>query len=218
LTERRDGSTVEKLPVWQLDEKIRRFTMKKFVALGLSFSLCLTLAGALNAGATEICAGMQGDANRDGFMTCSEAKSFAVERFTAMDRTGDKRLSIDEMETAMANIHKLMDTNGDRQVNVQEYVSYWCGVTPRKMKGSARGNKQPQFQKMDSNRDGKISSGECLALWTVRFHNADENRDGRLTTKEYVQSIIIWFADMDPNRDSLVTMSEWNSYWIGRCK
>jgi len=191
--------------------------MTKFVALGLSFSLCLTLAGTLNAAAAEP-GFMQGDANRDGSITCSEAKNFAVERFTAMDSTGDIRLSMDEMETAMAHIHKMMDTNGDRQVDVQEYVSYWCGVAPKKMKGSARGNKQPQFQKMDSNRDGRISSGECLALWTTRFHDADENRNGKLTPKEYVQSIIIWFADMDPNRDCFVTMREWNSYWIGRCK
>ncbi|MRR34604.1 hypothetical protein EG829_07885 [bacterium] len=192
--------------------------MKKFVAIGLSLSLCLILSGTGNNAAAETAACMQGDINRDGSMTCREAKSFAVERFKAMDRTGDKRLNMDEMETSMANIHKMIDANGNRLVDVQEYLNYWCGAAPGKTNGAARGNKQPQFQKMDCNRDGRISSDECLALWTIRFQHADENRDGSLTSKEYVQSIIIWFADMDPNRDSLVTMNEWNRYWIGRCK
>jgi Ca2+-binding EF-hand superfamily protein len=125
---------------------------------------------------------------------------------------------MDEMEAGMTGIHKAMDTNGDGVVNVQEYVSYWCGAAPKYLKGSARGNKQPQFRKMDTNGDGSVSTAECVSLWSARFRDADENRDGKLTSQEYVQSVIIWFADMDPNRDSSVTIREWDTYWIGNCR
>ncbi len=192
--------------------------MNKLVSFSFSFALCLALTGALNAGAAECAAGMQGDADKNGVLTCGEAKNFAAERFSALNTNKDKRLNMDEMETGMSGIHKTMNTNGDDTVDVREYVSYWCGVAPAKLKAAARGNKQPQFSKMDTNRDGTVSSGECQVLWTVRFRDADENRDGKLTSREYVQSIILWFADMDPNRDSSVTLSEWNKYWIGSCR
>lgn len=192
--------------------------MNKILSLCLSFTFCLLLAGAIDARAAETAGCMQGDTNNDGSITCSEAKNLASERFTAMDSNNNGRLSMDEMETGMTGIHKAMDGNGDRLVNVQEYVTYWCGAAPKNGKKPGRGNKQPQFSKMDTNRDGTVSTGECVALWTVRFRDADDNRDDKLSAKEYVQSIIIWFADMDPNRDSAVTMSEWKSYWIGKCR
>jgi len=192
--------------------------MKNSIFFSLSFSLCLVLAGVLNAGAAECAAGMQGDADKNNVLTCSEAKNLAGERFSALDTGKDKRLSMDEMETGMTGIHKIMDANGDGTVDVREYISYWCGAAPANIKTPARGNKQPQFTKMDSNRDGTVSSGECQLLWSVRFRDADENRDGKLTSREYVQSLILWFADMDPNRDSSVTLSEWNKYWIGSCR
>jgi len=118
----------------------------------------------------------------------------------------------------MSGIHKIMDADSDGTVDVRDYIRYWCGSAASNLKAAARGNKQPQFSKMDTNRDGTVSSGECQLLWTVRFRDADENRDGKLTSREYVQSLILWFADMDPNRDSSVTLSEWNKYWIGSCR
>lgn len=192
--------------------------MKKLISFSLSFSFCLLLAGAISAGAAECAAGMQGDSDNDGALTCSEAKNLADGRFSAMDANRDNRLDMDEMEAGMSGIHKAMDTNGDGVVDIREYLGYWCGAAPANLKTPARGGKQPQFGKMDTNRDGTVSTGECQALWAVRFRDADENRDGKLTSREYVQSIILWFADMDPNRDSLVTKSEWNKYWIGACQ
>jgi hypothetical protein len=192
--------------------------MKKLITFSLSFAICLFLSGALTAAAVETATCMQGDSDNNGVLTCSEAKNLAAERFTAMDTSQDNKLSMDEMETGMTGIHKAMDADSDRLVTVQEYVSYWCGAATGKSKVSARGNKQPQFSKMDKNRDGSVSTGECQTLWTVRFQDADDNRNGSLTSREYTQSIILWFADMDPNRDSFVTQREWNSYWIGNCR
>jgi hypothetical protein len=101
--------------------------MKKLISLGLSMSLCLLLAGVLNAAT----ACMQGDTNNDGSLSCSEAKSLASGRFTAMDTNRDNRLSMDEMETGMTGIHKSMETIGDGKVKVQSYVNYWCGAAPK---------------------------------------------------------------------------------------
>lgn len=192
--------------------------MKKISVLGLSLTLGLLLYGAVSVQAAQSTACMQGDADSDGTITCGEAKSFATERFTGMDRNGNRRLNVEEMEAGMGGIHKAMDSDRSGVVDVEEYVAYWCGAAPKKVGKTSRRNKQPQFRKMDTNRDGKVSQGECVALWTVRFQDADDNRDGKLTAKEYVQSVIIWFADMDPNRDSEVTVREWNNYWIGSCQ
>ena len=62
------------------------------------------------------------------------------------------------METGMTSIFKAMDSDGDGMVNVEEYVNYWCGSANKTEKASGRGNKQPQFKKMDKNNDGKIES------------------------------------------------------------
>jgi Ca2+-binding EF-hand superfamily protein len=192
--------------------------MKKVCVRSLLFSFCLLLAGAAGALATDTPPAMQGDANKDGFMTCSEAKAFASERFTKMDANKNKSLSMNEMEEAMTSTHKEMDTDKDGLVNVEEMVTYWCGAAPKGKKAAARGNKQPQFRKMDKNNDGKLSVDECVAVWTVRFADADANKDGKVTKQEYVQSLIYWFADTDANRDSAITVSEWTNYWVGKCQ
>ena len=126
---------------------------------------------------------------------------------------------MDEMETAMANIHKMMDANGDRhgqcsgicQLLVRCRTQENEGVGPGKHTTAVPENgQQPGRQRYQAGN--AWLSGRSASMTPTRTVTAS------LTSKEYVQSIIIWFADMDPNRDSLVTMSEWNSYWIGRCK
>jgi len=190
--------------------------MEKVFSRGLFFSLCLLLATASGAFAGT----MQGDANTDGKLTCGEAKSQASARFTSMDSGKNKALSMDEMEAGMTGIHKQMDNDRDGMVNVEEYVTYWCGAAPSdsSKKASAKGNPQPQFTKMDANKDGSVSPVECMALWTIRFNNVDDNKDGKLTGKEYTQSLIMWYGDMDANKDSSVTVTEWTSYWVGKCQ
>jgi Ca2+-binding EF-hand superfamily protein len=192
--------------------------MKKVFTRSLLLSFCLLLAGAAAALAVDTPPAMQGDAGKDGALTCSEAKTYASDRFTAMDTNKDKTLNMDEMEEGMTSIFKEMDTDKNGMVNVEEYVTYWCGAAPKTKKASAKGNKQPQFKKMDRNNDGKIDVVECTAVWTVRFADADANKDGKLTKQEYVQSLILWFADTDANRDSSITVTEWTNYWIGKCQ
>jgi Ca2+-binding EF-hand superfamily protein len=190
--------------------------MKKVFTRTLLLSFCLLLAGAAMAADTPCT--MQGDADKDGCMSCTEAKSFASERFTAMDTDKSKTLNMDEMESGMTAFFKEMDTDKNGMVNVEEYVTYWCGTAPKTKKAAAKGNKQPQFKKIDRNNDGKIDVGECTAVWTVRFSDADASKDGKLTKQEYVQSLILWFADTDSNLDSSITVTEWTNYWIGKCQ
>lgn len=190
--------------------------MEKVISRGLLFSLCLLMATSAGALAGTI----QGDANQDGKLSCGEAKTQASDRFASMDTGKNKSLDMDEVEKGMTGIHKKMDTDGDRMVNVEEYLTYWCGAAPAETskKASAKGNTQPQFAKMDTNKDGSVSPAECMALWTIRFHDADDNKDGKLTGKEYTQSLIMWFGDMDANKNSSVTVTEWTSYWVGKCQ
>lgn len=188
--------------------------MERVFSRGLLFSLCLLLA--TSAGA--LAGTMQGDANNDGKLTCGEAKALSSDRFSKMDTGRNKALSMDEMEAGMTGIHKAMDADGDKLVNVEEYLTYWCGAAPETTVKTGKGNAKPQFKKMDTNNDGSISPAECVALWTVRFNDADSDNDGKLTPKEYTQSLIMWFGDMDVSKDSSVTVSEWNSYWVGKCE
>lgn len=190
--------------------------MEKVFSRGLFFSLCLLLATSTGAFAGT----MQGDANEDGKLTCGEAKAQASNRFAAMDTGKNKSLNMDEMEKGMTGIHKEMDTDGDRSVNVEEYLTYWCGAAPADSakKASAKCGKQPQFKTMDANKDGSVAPVECAALWTIRFNDADDNKDGKLTGHEYTQSLIMWFGDMDVNKNSSVTVTEWTSYWVGKCQ
>lgn len=192
--------------------------MQKVLSRGLLFSLCLLLS--TTAGA--LAGSMHGDANDDGRLTCGEAKAQASERFKKMDTDKNKALSMDEMESGMTGIHKAMDADGDKLVNVEEYLTYWCGGAPATpapaKKPAAKGSARPQFNKTDTNRDGVVSQAECVALWTIRFNDADADKDGKLTSKEYTQSLIMWFGDMDSSKDSSVTTTEWTSYWVGKCE
>jgi Ca2+-binding EF-hand superfamily protein len=191
--------------------------MERVFSRGLLFSLCLLLAASTGALAGSI----QGDANRDGRLTCSEATAQSSERFGKMDTGKNKALSMDEMESGMTGIHKEMDTDRDGLVNVEEYLTYWCGAAPEAAattgKATAKGSAKPLFKKMDANKDGSVSPAECVALWTVRFNDADSDKDGKLTAREYTQGLIMWFGDMDVNKDSSVTVTEWTSYWVGKC-
>lgn len=184
----------------------------------LFLSLCLLMACATAAMATETAHSMKGDVNKDGFMECGEAKAFASERFTKMDVNKDRKVTMIEMEDGMTSTHKEMDTDKDGLVDVEEMVTYWCGTVPKGANASKNGNKQPQFRKMDKNNDGKLSVNECVAVFTVRFHNADANKDAKMTKQEYIQSLIYWFADIDANHDSAITTTEWSNYWIGKCQ
>lgn len=192
--------------------------MKKVFTRSLLFSFCLLAACVSGALATGTPSAMQGDANKDGFMDCAEAKNFATVRFMRLDADSSKTVSMNEMEEGMTSTHKEMDTDKDGLVNVEEMVTYWCGAAPKGVKASTKGNKQPQFRKMDKNNDGKLSVGECVTVWTVRFSDADANNDGKVTKQEYVQSLIYWFADTDANLDSQITMTEWTNYWVGKCQ
>jgi len=193
--------------------------MNKSFIRSLSLSAFLLLAGSMGVFAGSFST-MQGDCNVDGKLTCGEAKSQAMDRFQAMDTNKNKQLSVNEMEEGMAGIHAEMDANKDGMVNVEEYVTYWCGAAPKAKaaKASVRGNKKSHFKKMDANGDGAVTSAECVAYWTVRFNDVDENKDGKLTKQEYTQSLIVWFADIDVDKDSSITVTEYNNYWIGACK
>jgi Ca2+-binding EF-hand superfamily protein len=193
--------------------------MNKSVIRVLSIAACLVLAGSLGAFAGSFST-MQGDCNVDGKLTCGEAKTQALERFTAMDTNKDKQLSMNELEDEMSKIFNDADTNKDGIVTVEEYVTYWCGTASKgkAAKASAKGGKKSQFQKMDANGDGNVTADECVAYWTIRFNDVDDNKDGKLTKHEYTQSLIMLFGDMDMDKDSTVTVTEYTKYWIGACQ
>ena len=134
------------------------------------------------------------DANRDGFVTKAEGQAFR----TAV--RGDRRA--DRSERREARFARL-DANRDGSISRAEFM------TPRRAEDRAerRENRMERraerrerkmerranrglrmgaraFERMDANKDGRVSLAEATALRLQRFDRIDANRDGRITREE----------------------------------
>jgi Ca2+-binding EF-hand superfamily protein len=195
--------------------------MRRPITTGIFLTLSLLLVGALSAGAAGTPAAQPGDTNQDGAISCGELKQQAAERHDRMDANKDKSLTMGEFEAGVAKNSETMDTDKNGMVDVQEYVTYWCGAPPKDAKtpkkASHRG-KKPLFRKMDTNRNGKVTGDECVAFWTIQFSDIDANKDGSVTKDEYGNKAVEWYSEFDVNKDGSVTVTEYTDYWVGACK
>ncbi len=69
------------------------------------------------------------------------------------------------------------------------------------------------FQKMDRNRDGKVTTEEHQVRLKEWLKELDKNGDGKLTPDEYVG---IRFAETDVNRDGSITLDDFIVFFIGK--
>jgi Ca2+-binding EF-hand superfamily protein len=129
------------------------------------------------------------DRDRDGFVTQAEADSF---RTTVRAERSQQR-----MERKQAHFARL-DRNRDGAISRDEF---FAPADPRS--GADRAERRRHraewrqqraqrglhfgpraFERMDSNRDGRISLAEATEQSLRRFDRVDVNRDGRITPDE----------------------------------
>lgn len=74
------------------------------------------------------------------------------------------------------------------------------------------GSRAHRFDKLDSNKDGRVSRDEMLGKATERFDRADANKDGTLTTEERAAAHKRFaeehFKKADKNGDGALTADE----------
>ena len=68
------------------------------------------------------------------------------------------------------------------------------------------------FQKMDANKDGKLTAEEKQADLKEWFKELDANGDGKVTPDEFVGQK---FVNIDINKDGSVTMEEYLVFFVG---
>ena len=98
---------------------------------------------------------------------------------------------------------------------------------------------KPEFSKMDTNKDGFVSSDEMQAYQAKRFQEldkdnsgaidqaelaadttkmfkaADADKDSRITKSESSLQFSEYFKQMDKNNDNKISEAEYADYWKG---
>lgn len=129
------------------------------------------------------------DANRDGFVTQAEAQAF---RGGASAERGDNRGERREARFAR------LDANRDGSISRDEFFAR-AERADRAEGGERRGRRAERrgqrggmmarlggkrFERIDADKDGRISLAEVTTQRLRAFDRADGNRDGRLTREE----------------------------------
>ena len=100
-----------------------------------------------------------------------------------VDRDGDRRVSLAEMQTAAAARFARNDLNRDGQLTRDERKA--ARQTTRAQRVERRGERQNAvFARRDANRDGVLAQAEARRRLQARFAQLDANRDGGLTQAE----------------------------------
>ncbi len=98
-----------------------------------------------------------------------------LERLRAADTNADGLLSRSEV----ASLPRLAENFGAIDANRDDSISF---EELRAFHGKKRGERF--IQRLDTDRDGKVSQAEALAAAQARFDRADSNKDGFVTADE----------------------------------
>jgi Ca2+-binding EF-hand superfamily protein len=163
---------------------MKTHSLPVFAAGALALALSASLASAQNMAADPRDPVPVQDFGRPptqtGVPTVVRVQHF--DEFTAMDSTGDGKVSQFEHQAFARGMVAKTDANRDGGVTATEWNSAAPTVGVEKMSSSATA---AQVQAMDTDQDGKISVAESEAYSADIFAKADKDSDGQLTKDEY---------------------------------
>lgn len=138
------------------------------------------------------------DHNRDGAVTRADARptmgsggpSLSVEEFIrTYDDAGEGRVTRAQYEKLREQRFEAADVDGDGQLTKDEFINEYADrlkqqyqrtgrMLEQKVYDAAIKQTHTRFDALDSNKDGRLSKDEALALADRFFRNADLNNDG----------------------------------------
>ncbi len=98
------------------------------------------------------------------------------ERFARLDRDGDGRVTMKEVERARRGCFRHADQNRDSHLNIHEFAHM--------VKNASRSVADRRFARIDTNDDQRLSYAEFMARPVRLFGLYDSNGDGGLTLAE----------------------------------
>jgi Ca2+-binding EF-hand superfamily protein len=149
--------------------------MRKQLA-GVFAAVALFIAGPLMAQDEDLFAKL--DANKDGFITADEVQESQKALFERLlrnaDKDGDKKLSKAEFQAG------LKPDEAPRQP-----LAGGQGFAGRP--GAGNGDLREIFNRLDANKDGKLSQDESPPFLKENFARLDANNDGSISPEEFAQ-------------------------------
>ncbi len=123
------------------------------------------------------------DMNKDGFVTRAEAKAAAEQRFDAADTDRNGTISDAEREAARAAMHRKMasamfdrlDTDRNGQISRDEFIAGRPGMQDKGGPGRHHRGMMP---------DGEATRTQATERALAMFDRVDANRDGKITSAE----------------------------------
>ena len=137
------------------------------------------------------------DKNKDGKLTPDELPEGARERMMRADRGNKGYLTYEEFADFPRRQaagrgqqrFKAMDANGDGTVTKEEFVAWTLKNPPRREADAKRRAEMQErqgraFERIDADRDGKVSPAEWQAAGDAIFARLDANKDGAIGPEE----------------------------------
>jgi Ca2+-binding EF-hand superfamily protein len=156
-------------------KRVENFIMNKTViALITAITMCVSGAALAGNGA-----GKQGNKNH---------AARAEKRFQNLDKNNDGKVTAAELNQSLAARFVKMDTNKDGFLSKEDRKQVGKKGKKAGKKAGKRGAKMAKrMNRLDTNKDGKISAVEFQAVGPVMFKKLDKNGDGVITKDEMKQ-------------------------------
>jgi Ca2+-binding EF-hand superfamily protein len=170
--------------------------MKRFVLLGMGMILCAAFSS-LNAGDKN----KQKGQNKVPPALAARLLNVTAEQFIRrFDKNNDGVLTKDEVPPWLAAMFDRVDQNGDGKLDVNE-VDQMLQILRQRLKQDANKAGKPAnnlevarkvdeiFNRLDTNKDGKISRDEAKGPLQIHFDQVDLNKDGFLDKEEVRRAV-----------------------------
>jgi Ca2+-binding EF-hand superfamily protein len=131
------------------------------------------------------------------------------------DSNGDGAIDRAEFDAQRANHFKSTDSDGDGFVTEAELKAFF--EAKRAQMEAHRGDKAAKMmERLDANKDGKITEAEWPKEGRMSFKNADADSDGAVTAEELTKMRKMHggkdhMARVDADKDGKISTAEWNA-------